>query len=150
MGITDIIAGFIQAELEEADGVLELQRSDLAQRFNCVPSQINYVMSTRFSPEHGYIVESRRGGNGYIRISRVKMDKGTTIMHIINSVGNNLDKATAEAMLNNMLQQNIMELQAAKLIAAALSDRTLASVEQEKRDRLRADLFKNMVITLNN
>ena len=80
----------------------------------------------------------------------MKMDKGTTIMHIINSVGNNLDKATAEAMLNNMLQQNIMELQAAKLIAAALSDRTLASVEQEKRDRLRADLFKNMVITLNN
>ena len=60
MGISDIIAGFIQQELEEAGGALELQRSDLAQRFNCVPSQINYVMSTRFSPEHGYIVESRR------------------------------------------------------------------------------------------
>ena len=63
MGISDLIADFIQDSLEEADGVLELQRSDLAQRFNCVPSQINYVMSTRFSPEHGYIVESRRGGN---------------------------------------------------------------------------------------
>ena len=60
MGISDIIAGFIQQELEEAGGALELQRSDLAQRFNCVPSQINYVMSTRFSPEHGYIVS--RGG----------------------------------------------------------------------------------------
>ena len=60
MGISDIIAGFIQQELEEAGGALELQRSDLAQRFNCVPSQINYVMSTRFSPEHGYIVESRK------------------------------------------------------------------------------------------
>ena len=64
-----MIARFIQAELEEANGVLELQRSDLAQRFGCVPSQINYVMSTRFSPEHGYIVESRRGGGGYIRIT---------------------------------------------------------------------------------
>ena len=62
MGISDIIAGFIQQELDNAGGALELQRSDLAQRFNCVPSQINYVMSTRFSPEHGYIVESRRGG----------------------------------------------------------------------------------------
>ena len=69
MGISDVIASFIQSALDETDGVLELQRSDLAQRFNCVPSQINYVMSTRFSPEHGYIVESRRGGNGYIRIT---------------------------------------------------------------------------------
>ena len=65
MGTSDMIARFIQAELEETNGVLELQRSDLAQRFGCVPSQINYVMSTRFSPEHGYIVESRRGGGGY-------------------------------------------------------------------------------------
>lgn len=71
MGISDLIAGFIQDALDEANGVLELQRSDLAQRFGCVPSQINYVMSTRFSPEHGYIVESRRGGGGYIRIRRV-------------------------------------------------------------------------------
>ena len=63
MGITDLIAGFLQGSLEEAEnGVLEIQRSDLAQRFNCVPSQINYVVATRFSPERGYIVESRRGG----------------------------------------------------------------------------------------
>lgn len=60
MGITDMIAGFIQEALDDAGGVLEMQRGDLAQRFGCVPSQINYVMSTRFSPEHGYIVESRR------------------------------------------------------------------------------------------
>lgn len=63
MGISDLIASFLQESLEETDGgVLEVQRNDLAQRFNCVPSQINYVMSTRFSPERGYIVESRRGG----------------------------------------------------------------------------------------
>ena len=65
MGISDLIASFLQESLDEAEnGVLEIQRNDLAQRFNCVPSQINYVMSTRFSPERGYIVESRRGGNG--------------------------------------------------------------------------------------
>ena len=91
MGISDLIAGFIQQELDEAGGALELQRSDLAQRFNCVPSQINYVMSTRFSPEHGYIVESRRGGGGYIRITRVQVDRQTLLMHVINSVGDTLD-----------------------------------------------------------
>ena len=80
MGISDLIAGFIQDALDEANGVLELQRSDLAQRFGCVPSQINYVMSTRFSPEHGYIVESRRGGGGYIRIRRVQMDRQASWM----------------------------------------------------------------------
>ena len=90
MGISDVIASFIQSALEETDGVLELQRSDLAQRFNCVPSQINYVMSTRFSPEHGYIVESRRGGNGYIRITRVRTDRKTLLMHVINSIGDML------------------------------------------------------------
>ena len=81
MGITDMIAGFIQEALDDAGGVLEMQRGDLAQRFGCVPSQINYVMSTRFSPEHGYIVESRRGGGGYIRITRVHVDRQTLIMH---------------------------------------------------------------------
>jgi transcriptional regulator CtsR len=148
--MSDLVTQYILNMLEAQDGSAEIKRNELAGSLGCVPSQINYVITSRFTPEQGYIVESRRGGGGYIRISRVKMDKGTTIMHITNSVGNNLDKATAEAMLNNMLQQNIMELQAAKLIAAALSDRILASVEQEKRDRLRADLFKNMVITLNN
>jgi transcriptional regulator CtsR len=87
MGISDLITQFLQEESESEadDGVLEVQRSDLAQRFNCVPSQINYVMSTRFSPEHGYIVESRRGGNGYIRITRVQVDRETLLMHVINS-----------------------------------------------------------------
>ena len=99
LGISDIIAGFIQQELDQAGGALELQRSDLAQRFNCVPSQINYVMSTRFSPEHGYIVESRRGGGGYIRITRVQVDRQTLLMHVINSVGSRLDAASARAMV---------------------------------------------------
>ena len=150
MRMSDLVAQYILNILEAQDGIAEIQRNGLADSLGCVPSQINYVITSRFTPEQGYIVESRRGGGGYIRISRVNMDKGTAVMHIINSVGNNLDKATAEAMLNNMLQRKLLELQTAKAIAAALSDRTLAQVEQEKRDTLRADLFKNMIITLNN
>ena len=98
--------------------------------------------------EKGYIVESRRGGGGFIRISRVKMDRGTALMHIINSIGTTLDKASAEAMLKNMLQRDMIELTSARLIASALSDRTLTNVEQSKRDAVRADLFKNMLLTL--
>jgi transcriptional regulator CtsR len=136
--------------LEAQDGSAEIQRNELAGSLGCVPSQINYVITSRFTPEQGYIVESRRGGGGYIRISRVKMDKSTAVMHIVNSIGDHLDRASAEAMLKNMLQQDMMELQTAKVIAAALSDRTLRSVEPVKRDELRASLFKHMIITLNN
>ena len=135
--------------LERQDGSAEIQRNELAGNLGCVPSQINYVITSRFTPEQGYIVESRRGGGGYIRISRVKMDKGSALMHIINSVGDSLDKSAAEVMLRNMLQRSLLEMSAAKLIAAALSDRTLRQVEQDKRDALRADLFKNMLLTLN-
>ena len=148
MRMSDLVAQYITQMLDEQNGSAEIQRNELAGNLGCVPSQINYVITSRFTPEQGYIVESRRGGGGYIRISRVKMDRGTAMMHIINSVGSTLDKATAEAMLNNMLQRNMIELQSAKLIAAALSDRTLSQVEQDKRDTVRADLFKNMLLTI--
>ncbi|MBR1481601.1 MAG: CtsR family transcriptional regulator [Ruminococcus sp.] len=149
MRMSDMVAQYILQMLDAQDGSAEIRRNELAGSLGCVPSQINYVITSRFTPEQGYIVESRRGGGGYIRISRVKMDKGTALLHIINSVGNNLDKATAEAFLRNMLERGMLELQTAKLIAAALSDRSLGTVEQEKRDVLRADLFKNMLIILN-
>ena len=148
MRMSDLVAQYIMQMLDEQNGSAEIQRNELAGNLGCVPSQINYVITSRFTPEQGYIVESRRGGGGYIRISRVKMDRGTAMMHIINSVGSTLDKATAEAMLNNMLQRDMIELQSAKIIAAALSDRTLSQIEQDKRDTVRADLFKNMLLTI--
>ena len=149
MRMSDIVAGYIIKMLEESDGFAEIKRNELALELGCVPSQINYVITSRFTPEQGYIVESRRGGGGYIRISRVKMDKGTALMHIINSVGDTIDKTTAEVMLNNMLQRQLLDMQSARLIAAALSDRTLSHIEQDRRDTVRADLFKNMLLTLN-
>lgn len=148
MRMSDLVAKYIMEMLDEQNGTTEIQRNELAGSLGCVPSQINYVITSRFTPEQGYIVESRRGGGGYIRISRVKMDRGTALMHIINSVGKTLDRATAEAMLDNMLQQQIIDVQSAKIIAAALSDRTLTQVEQDKRDFIRANLFKNMLLTL--
>ena len=148
MGISDLIAGFIQEELDEANGVLELQRSDLAQRFGCVPSQINYVMSTRFSPEHGYIVESRRGGGGYIRITRVRMDRQTLLMHVINSIGDELDGRSAQAILVNVAQAEAVDHAVAQTILWAISDSALRSVPKEQRDALRADILKQILIHL--
>ncbi len=148
MGISDLIAGFIQQELEEMGGVLELQRSDLAQRFNCVPSQINYVMSTRFSPERGYIVESRRGGNGYIRITRVRVDRQTLLMHVINTVGDTLDIASARAIITNLVESEAIELNVGRALLAAMDDKTLRTVPQENRNSLRADLLKQVLIQL--
>ena len=148
MRMSDLVAQYIIEMLDRENGSAEIQRNELAGNLGCVPSQINYVITSRFTPEKGYIVESRRGGGGFIRISRVKMDRGTALMNIINSIGTTLDKASAEAMLKNMLQRDMIELTSAKLIASALSDRTLTNVEQSKRDAVRADLFKNMLLTL--
>ena len=148
MGITDLIAGFIQAELEDHGGALELQRSDLAQRFGCVPSQINYVMSTRFSPERGYIVESRRGGNGYIRITRVKVDRQTMLMHVINSLGDELDLNSAKAIVTKLVESEAVDRLSARALLCAISDSALRTVPREYRGAVRADIAKQILIHL--
>lgn len=146
MGISDLIASFIRDALEDADGVLELQRNDLAERFHCVPSQINYVMSTRFSPENGYIVESRRGGGGYIRISRVRVDRPTLLMSVINSIGDTIDAQSAGAIVRNLADAEALSAEAAELLLAALSDAALRSVPSAQRGAVRADLMRQMLI----
>lgn len=147
MGISDLIASFIRDSLDDADGVLELQRNDLAERFHCVPSQINYVMSTRFSPEHGYIVESRRGGGGYIRISRVVSDRSVVVMGVINSIGDEIDEKTCRAHIYNLHYQNILDAQTAKMMAAVSSDACLKAVDASQRDKVRASVFKYMLLS---
>ena len=147
MGTSDQIARFILDTLESADGTAELQRSSLADRFGCVPSQINYVIATRFSPERGYMVESRRGGGGYIRITRVRRDSSQLIMHTVNAVGRELDRETAEALLRNAVHAKVLEAPFARLISAAVSERALHAALPEERKALRASIFKQMLLT---
>ena len=148
MGMSDLIAGFIQSALDDANGVLELQRSDLAQQFGCVPSQINYVMSTRFSPERGYIVESRRGGGGYIRITRVRVDRQKLLMHVINSIGDTLDLASARAIIQNLTESEAIDRAAGQALLSAVSDSSLRTVPKEHRGPLRANICKQVLIHL--
>lgn len=146
MGISDMIADFINELLAE-DSTAEVQRSELANRFNCVPSQINYVISTRFSPERGYAVESRRGGGGYIRIRRVEADPKMLLMHTVNAVGDRLDIHTAAALLSNCVSAGVLQEGAARLMLSALSDQALRPVAAEGRDIVRAAILKQMLLS---
>ena len=146
--MSDLIAGFINEVLRAEDGTAELQRADLANRFNCVPSQINYVISTRFSPEHGYIVESRRGGGGYIRITRVRSDPKMLVMHTVNAVGDELDRNTAAALVSNLIGAGVIDKQTARLLLAATGDAAMKPVDPSSRDGVRANIFKQMLINI--
>ena len=150
MRMSDLVAQYIMEMLDESGGNAEIQRNELAGNLGCVPSQINYVITSRFTPEQGYIVESRRGGGGYIRITRIKADKSTALMHIINSIGSSLDKASAEIMVKNMYSQSIIDKQVAKLLLSAMNERVYADIPQEQRNTLRANIMKNMLLSLYN
>lgn len=150
MRISDLVAQYINDIIDEQDGAAEIRRNELATTLGCVPSQINYVITSRFTPEQGYIVESRRGGGGYIRITRINTTRSGAIMHIVNSVGKSLDKATAEVMLTNMLDRGAIDSRTARLMAAATGERAYAEVPPANRDAVRAAVFKNMLLTLLN
>lgn len=133
--------------LEDKDEI-EFQRNILAQNVGCVPSQINYVLSSRFTPERGYIVESRRGGGGCVRITRVSYDKDTLIMSVINSVGPYLSESTADDHLVNLIRHKLITHRDAVIIAAALSDSNFKGLPLEIRDAVRACIFKQTLLSV--
>ncbi len=148
MNISELVARAIIDILEESDGIAEIQRNDFAQTMGCAPSQINYVITSRFTPEHGYTVESRRGGGGFIRISRVRNDKPAVLMHLVNCIGNDLDSKTARAMISNLLMNSIISEEVYKVMLAACSDNAYRELSPIYRDILRASVLKQMLINL--
>lgn len=147
MRMSDLVANYIMRALDESDGNAEIQRNVLAGELGCVPSQINYVITSRFTPEQGYIVESKRGGGGYIRITRVTTDRRSAIMHIVNSIGDKLSSSSAAITLRNMKDSGIISAYDSALMSAALSDKAYGDTPPQKRDSLRASIFKNLLIT---
>lgn len=147
MRMSDIIEDFIKELLEEQDEAIEIQRNELAEHFNCVPSQINYVISTRFKPSQGYYVESRRGGGGHIKIEKVNVTKSNYLMHVINSMENKITSQEVDIFISNFLSEGIISKKEAKLLKVATSDNVL-TVPQEIKDTLRARIFKNMLVNL--
>ena len=149
MRISDLITEEIIKLLNSSeDNTAEIQRNEFAGLMGCVPSQINYVLSSRFTPEHGYIIESRRGGGGYIRIKRVSLNRSSAVMHIINSLGTAIDAFSARILIENCLQSSLINAETARIFKSVVADTALRTVPIEYRDELRAALLKQMLLTL--
>ena len=119
--LSDSIEQFIK-ELMCEEQHIELRRNELAQHFGCAPSQINYVLATRFSVDHGYIIESRRGGGGYVRIVRMQeREEGNLLEALLNRVGNSVDEDTANAIITHLKDLKLVTVNEAKLMRAAVS-----------------------------
>lgn len=147
MNISDMIAATIQSLLDQQGGTTQIQRNELAETLGCVPSQINYVITSRFTPEQGYIIESKRGGGGYIRIIRVRNSQKNTIMHLINSIGDELDEGSARVILKNLSYDNFITDREVKMILSAISERTFQGiVPAQARAAVRSKLFKTMLL----
>ena len=147
--VSEIIEHYLKQTLQQSpEGVIEIQRNDLADQFNCVPSQINYVISTRFTLEKGYIVESKRGGGGYIRIIKVQFhDKASVIDQILSSFTNNIAQSSSEDYIRLLLEKNVITGREAKMMLSVL-DRSVIMVNLPYRDELRARMFKAMLRSL--
>lgn len=150
MLISDSIAAFIDEMLNDCGGTLEIKRNDLAKRLGCVPSQINYVVASRFTPERGYIIESRRGGGGYIRIIRKVMSEDDILLKFFNDAKEGLSERELEAIMNTLYSSDIITAREARLVRACLSQTALSALPKEVQDATRGDGFRSMILTLMN
>jgi transcriptional regulator CtsR len=145
MKMSDIIADMILDMFDDQTSTVQIQRNDLANQLGCVPSQINYVITSRFTPEAGYRIESRRGGGGYILISRAQ-SKDSVIMSLINSIGNSIDERTAKAHIINCNYQKLISDKAANMMLAVISDNNFKGTEKQTANIIRAKQLKLMLL----
>ena len=141
--LSDNIEHFIK-ELMCEEAQIDLRRNELAQHFGCAPSQINYVLATRFSVDHGYIIESRRGGGGYVRIV-LERDEGNLRDALLSRVGNSVTEETANAIIAHLTDRKLVTAKEAALMKAAISRNALA-LPVSAKDVLRAAVLRNMLI----
>ena len=139
MKMSDVIADFIGEMLSNGGGVAELQRKSLADRFSCVPSQ---MIETRFTPENGYLVESQRGGGGFIRIIRLLDDRQRTLLEAARGIGGRLSQNDAARLTRALVSADLLTQREGQLLLSACSDGALAEVEKTDRDRLRAAIYR--------
>ena len=147
MRLSDLIEQYIKELMAENEDFTEFGRNELAQYFNCVPSQINYVIATRFSPERGYYVESRRGGGGNIKIKRIDITKDKYIMHVINSINDVISQQEADIIINNLVDYEIISKEIAKLLRVATNDKFL-NLPIEYKELTRTRILKNMLVNI--
>ena len=144
--ISDNIELFIKEMMRDVEGAYELKRNELAERFGCAPSQINYVLQTRFTPERGYIIESRRGGGGCIKVYRLDLDQHELVTRLLeDNIGESgIDEKRERALLNDLLSMGIIDIKQRRLMLSATSDKTLP-IAEPARSLLRASILKSMI-----
>lgn len=149
MSISDIIEQYLKKILQDNEKkMIEIRRSEIADQFQCVPSQINYVINTRFTMEKGYIIESKRGGGGYIRISRIQhQDEYELIDHLTKLIGKQVSQQAAKDMISRLYEKEVITKREKKLMLAAI-DREVLAVALPERDQLRARILTKMLNTL--
>ena len=150
MRLSDSIESFIKTLITQEEPEVELKRNELAEYFGCAPSQINYVLATRFSPDHGYITESRRGGGGYIRIVRVVQSSSQRLMYLINErIGESIGEGEAVRLIQQLMDQQVVSLREAELMRAAISAQALSiPIPEQIKNAIRARTMKTMLLTL--
>ena len=150
MRLSDSIEQFIKELLSQESTEVELKRNELAEYFGCAPSQINYVLATRFSPDHGYLTESRRGGGGYIRIVRVVQSGSQRLMYLVNDrIGDSLGEEECIRLISQLKEQGIVTADEAALMASAVSTRALGvPVPDALKNAMRAKMMKSMLTTI--
>ena len=144
--LTDAIAKMIEEMLNQSGGTLELQRNEMATRIGCVPSQISYVIASRFTPERGYVIESHRGGGGCIRIVRKQMGRDEYLMHFFCAIGDSIDEKEAVAYLKNLLGAGLLQEREYRIACAAVSGAALAGLPPTERNTTRAQIFKQIIL----
>lgn len=148
MSISDIIEQFILSSIGD-DEFISISRNQLADYFNCVPSQINYVLSTRFTLDKGFIVESKRGGGGYIVISRLPEDDNIKYLSsLINSDSiKQMTQFQAEQILDRLQSGKLIGARERKILSSVLSDKALL-VPGSIKTSVRANILKNILVEL--
>lgn len=146
--ISDIIAQFINDMIEdEKDKEVIIQRNELADKFNCAPSQINYVLTTRFTSEKGYMIESRRGGGGYIIIKRIEYTNKEKQVEAINkAIGESLTYSAALLLLEHLYETELITKRELEIVKISINDRTLSNAED--KNKLRAEILKGIIMVI--
>lgn len=147
--ISDVIEQYLKQVLTTSGKeIVEIKRSEIADKFQCVPSQINYVINTRFTIERGYIVESKRGGGGYIRIIKVKSnDAAHLIDQIMGIIDRRISQSSAEDLILRLVSEDVISEREAKIMLSVI-DRSVLYIELPHRDELRARMIKAMLTSL--
>jgi transcriptional regulator of stress and heat shock response len=147
--ISDIIEQYLKQVIDLSNNnVIEIKRNEIADRFECVPSQINYVINTRFTLERGFVVESKRGGGGYIRIIKVKLHDDIDIIdQMLHMIDHSVAQGNAESMIIRLIEEGIITNREAKLMLSVL-DRSVLLMDVPSRDELRARILCAMLRTL--